>query len=255
MRHIFTTTRFCMFILLSVISTLSYAQTGNLTGVVLGEKNDGLIGATVKLKGTSTGAACDIDGKYTITNIPIGEQKFVISYIGYTPKEITVDIKAGDNVQPAIILKEDKLLLNEVVVVGYGTQVKHDMSSAAASVKASDLQDKGGDNFTSALAGQAAGVQVTTDNGAAGSSATIRIRGTHTLSNSADPLYVVDGVPIVSYDISNSSNNGYNTSPLSSINQSDIESVEILKDAAATAIYGARGANGVVIITTKSGKE
>ena len=255
MRHIFTTTRFCMFILLSVISTLSYAQTGNLTGVVLGEKNDGLIGATVKLKGTSTGAACDLDGKYTITNIPVGEQKFVISYIGYTPKEITVDIKAGDNVQPAVILKEDKLLLNEVVVVGYGTQVKHDMSSAAASVKASDLQDKGGDNFTSALAGQAAGVQVTTDNGTAGSSATIRIRGTHTLSNSADPLYVVDGVPIVSYDISNSSNNGYNTSPLSSINQSDIESVEILKDAAATAIYGARGANGVVIITTKSGKE
>ena len=244
-----------MFIFLSVYSTLSFAQTGNVTGVILSEKNEGLIGATVKLKGTGTGGVGDLDGKYTIVNIPVGEQTFVISYVGYTPKEIKIDIKEGENIQPAIILKEDKMLLSEVVVVGYGTQVKHDMSSSASSVKAADLQDKPVYNFSSALAGEAAGVNVTTDNGAAGASTTVRIRGTHTLSSGADPLYVIDGVQIVAFDISSSSNAGYNTSPLSSINPSDIESIEILKDAAATAIYGARGANGVIIVTTKSGKE
>jgi len=142
-----------MFVLLSVFCTLSYAQTGNLTGVVLSEKGEGLIGATVKLKGTATGGACDLDGKYTIMNIPVGEQTFVISYIGFIPKEVKIDIKAGDNIQPAIVLKEDRMQLNEVVVVGYGTQVKHDMSSAAAEVKAADLADKPVDNFVSALAG------------------------------------------------------------------------------------------------------
>ena len=247
--------RFFMSVLLSVFCTLSYAQTGNLTGIVLSEKSEGLIGATVKLKGTSTGGACDLDGKYAIMNIPVGEQTFVISYVGFTPKEIKVDIKEGENVQPAVVLKEDRMLLNEVVVVGYGTQVKHDMSSSAAEVKAADLADKPVDNFASALVGEAAGVQVTTDNSVAGSSTTVRIRGAHSLSSGADPLYVVDGVQIVTYDISNASNNGYNISPLSNINPSDIESIEVLKDAAATAIYGARGANGVIIVTTKSGKE
>jgi TonB-linked SusC/RagA family outer membrane protein len=244
-----------MFILLSVYSTLSYAQTGTLSGVVQSEKNEGLIGSTVKVKGTATGGATDLDGKYTILNVPVGEQTFVVSYVGYIPQEVKITIKEGENIQPAIILKEDKMLLNEVVVVGYGTQVKHDMSSAASTVKAADLQDKPVYNFSSALAGQAAGVAVTTDNGVAGASTTVRIRGTHTLSSGADPLYVIDGVQIVAFDISSSSNAGYNTSPLSSINPSDIESVEILKDAAATAIYGARGANGVIIVTTKSGKE
>ena len=247
--------RFFMFVLLSVFCTLTYAQTGTLTGIVQSEKNEGLIGATVKLKGTSTGGACDLDGKYTIINIPVGEQTFVISYVGFTPKEIKIDIKEGENVQPAVVLKEDRMLLNEVVVVGYGTQVKHDMSSSAAEVKAADLADKPVDNFASALVGEAAGVQVTTDNSVAGSSTTVRIRGAHSLSSGADPLYVVDGVQIVTYDISNAGNNGYNISPLSNINPADIESIEILKDAAATAIYGARGANGVIIVTTKSGKE
>lgn len=259
MKHTFTSLRNRLFFLLSVICTLSYAQTGNLTGVVLSEKNEGLIGATVKVKGTSTGGSCDLDGKYSIMNIPVGDQTFVVSYIGFTPREIVINIKEGENVQPAIVLKEDKMQLNEVVVVGYGTQVKHDMSSAAATVKAADLMDKPVYNFTSALAGEAAGVQITTDNGAAGATTTVRVRGTHSLSSSADPLYVIDGVQIVAYDISIAATGGgslgYNVSPLSNINPSDIESIEVLKDAAATAIYGARGANGVIIVTTKSGKE
>jgi TonB-linked SusC/RagA family outer membrane protein len=248
-----------MFIFLSVLTTLSYAQTGNLTGVVLSEKREGLIGATVKVKGTAIGGACDLDGKYSIMNIPVGEQTFVVSYVGFLPQEIAINIKEGENVQPAIILKEDKMLLNEVVVVGYGTQVKHDMSSSASEVKAADLADKPVDNFASALAGEAAGVQITTDNGVAGSTTTVRVRGTHSLSSGADPLYVIDGVQIVSYDISigatGGGSMGYDVSPLASINPNDIESIEILKDAAATAIYGARGANGVIIVTTKSGKE
>ena len=255
MKHTFTRLKTRMLFLLSVICTLSYAQTGTVSGVVLSEKNEGLIGATVKVKNTATGASCDLDGKYTILNVPTGPQTLVISYIGFLPKELSINVKEGDNPQAAVTLKEDKMLLNEVVVVGYGTQVKHDMSSAAATVKAADLADKPVDNFASALSGQAAGVNVTTDNGVAGSSTTVRIRGTHTLSAGADPLYVIDGVQIVAFDISSSTNAGYNTSPLSSINPNDIESIEVLKDAAATAIYGARGANGVIIVTTKSGKE
>ena len=255
MKHIFTHFRIAVLFLLSVSITLSYAQTGSLTGKVLSEKSEGLIGATVKVKNSAIGGACDLDGNYKVLNVPVGEQKFVISYIGFLPKEITVTIKDGDNVQPDIILKEDKMQLNEVVVVGYGTQVKHDMSSSVASVKADDLKDKPVYNFASALQGEAAGVQVTTDNGVAGAGTQIRIRGTKSLSISAEPLYVIDGVQIVAFDISDAGNRvGYNTSPLSNINPNDIESIDILKDAAATAIYGARGANGVVIVTTKSGK-
>jgi TonB-linked SusC/RagA family outer membrane protein len=254
-----TRIKIAMFILLSVYCTLSYAQTGNLTGVIVSEKNEPLIGATVKVKGTATGGAADLDGKYTILNIPVGEQTLVASYIGFLPLEIKVMVKEGNNIQPAITLKEDRMQLSEVVVVGYGTQVKHDMSSSASEVKAADLADKPVDNFASALAGEAAGVQVTTDNGVAGSTTTVRVRGTHSLSSGADPLYIVDGVQIVSYDISigatGGGSMGYDISPLSSINPNDIESIEVLKDAAATAIYGARGANGVIIITTKSGKE
>jgi TonB-linked SusC/RagA family outer membrane protein len=255
MKHIFTYLRIVIFFLLSVSCTLTYAQTGTLTGQVLSEKKEGLIGATVKVKGTAVGGAVDLDGNYTILNVPIGEQKFVVSYIGFTPQEFTVNIKEGENVQPVVTLKEDKMLLNEVVVVGYGTQVKHDVSSAVATVKADDLKDKPVYNFASALQGEAAGVQVTTDNGVAGAGTQIRIRGTKSLSISAEPLYVIDGVQIVAADISDAGNRvGYNTSPLSSINPNDIESIDILKDAAATAIYGARGANGVVLVTTKSGK-
>ena len=164
MKHIFTHFRIAVLFLLSVSITLSYAQTGSLTGKVLSEKSEGLIGATVKVKNSAIGGACDLDGNYKVLNVPVGEQKFVISYIGFLPKEITVTIKDGDNVQPDIILKEDKMQLNEVVVVGYGTQVKHDMSSSVASVKADDLKDKPVYNFASALQGEAAGVQVTTDN-------------------------------------------------------------------------------------------
>ncbi|MFN8310638.1 MAG: TonB-dependent receptor [Chitinophagales bacterium] len=243
-----------LLVFLSVITTLTYGQA-TITGKILSETKEGLIGATVKVKGTSTGAAADLDGNYKIENAPEGKQVLVYSYVGYSPKEIAVVLTAGENAQNDVVLKEDKLLLNEVVVVGYGTQVKKELTSSIATVKGDDVKDAPAYNFTSALQGKASGVQVTTDNGLAGAATQVRIRGTKTLSNTAEPLYVIDGVQIVAFDISDAGSRlGYNTSPLSSINPADIESYEVLKDAAATAIYGARGANGVIIITTKSGK-
>ena len=250
-----TLPRILLTILLGVIFTLSYAQTGTVNGTVLDDKKAPVMGATVKIKGTGLGAATDMDGKYTIENVPTGAQVLQISYIGYSNLEQSLTVSVGVNTAPNYSLKEDSKVLNEVVVVGYGTQIKKEVSSSLSEVKSDVLADKPVYDFTSSLQGQAAGVQITTDNGLAGATTTVRIRGTKSLSNSADPLYVVDGVPIVSYDISNAdATSGYNISPMSSIDPNDIESVVILKDAAATAIYGSRGANGVIVVTTKHGK-
>ena len=146
-------------------------------------------------------------------------------------------------------------LLDQVVVIGYGTQIKREISSSIVSLKSEELENKPNNNFSSSLQGKAAGVQITTDNGMAGAPTSIRIRSINTLSGGAEPLYVIDGVPILNEDISESANRfGYNTSPLALINPNDIEDITILKDASATAIYGSRGANGVILITTKSGK-
>jgi TonB-linked SusC/RagA family outer membrane protein len=178
-----------------------------------------------------------------------------ISLVGFTPQKKNIELSNGQQLIVNINLKEDVLQLNEAVVVGYGTQIKKEVSSSISSIRGEDIEGKPVYNVASSLQGKAAGVQVTTDNGMAGAGTTVRIRGTKTLSNQPDPLYVIDGIPVYNRDISDAGSQlGYNTSPLSLINPNDIESMEILKDAAATAIYGARGANGVVIITTKSGK-
>jgi TonB-dependent SusC/RagA subfamily outer membrane receptor len=242
-------------ILLGVVFTLSYGQTGTINGTILDDKKEPVMGATVKIKGTGLGAATDMDGKFAILNVPTGKQVLQLSYIGYVSGEQTLDVTEGITTAPAYTLKEDNKVLDEVVVVGYGTQIKKDVSSSLSEVKSDALADKPVYDFTSSLQGQAAGVEVTTDNGLAGATTTVRIRGTKSLSNSAEPLYIIDGVPIVSYDISNAdATSGYNISPMSSIDPADIESVVILKDASATAIYGSRGANGVIVVTTKHGK-
>lgn len=248
--------KFLLCIFIGVNYTLSYAQTetGTVNGVIVDEKKEPVLGATVRIKGTALGGTTDIDGKFAIINVPTGTQVLQVSYIGYAPSEKSIEVKSGINDIPQIGLKEDATSLNDVVVVGYGTQIKKDVSSSLSEVKGDVVGDKPVYDFTSAIAGQASGVEITTDNGVAGATTTVRIRGTKSLSNSAEPLYVIDGVPIVSYDISNSDNYGYNISPLSNIAPSDIESIVILKDAAATAIYGARGANGVIVVTTKHGK-
>ena len=241
--------------LLSVLYTLTYAQTGNLIGSVTDAKKEPLIGATVKVDGTALGAATDIDGKYIIKDVPVGKQTLTVTFVGHVQQSVPIEVKEGTNLVTEVKLKDDAMMLSDVVVVGYGTQIKRDISSSISTLKSEDLEGKQVDNFSAAIQGEAAGVQVTTGSGNAGAATSIRIRGTKTLSNQAEPLYIVDGVPIVSFDISDASGRvGYDLSPLSSINPDDIASLEILKDAAATSIYGARGANGVILITTKQGK-
>jgi len=250
-----TLPRILMTFLLGVVFTLTYGQTGTVGGTILDAKKEPVMGATVKIKGTGLGAATDMDGKFAILNVPTGAQVLQVSYIGYVSLDQPIDVTGGIVTVPTLTLKEDNKVLDEVVVVGYGTQIKREVSSSLSEVKADVLADKPVFDFTSSLQGQAAGVDIVTDNGLAGATTTVRVRGTKSLTNSSEPLYVIDGVPIVSYDISNAdATSGYNITPMSSIDPADIESVVILKDASATAIYGARGAGGVILVTTKHGK-
>ncbi|WP_165699349.1 SusC/RagA family TonB-linked outer membrane protein [Hymenobacter jejuensis] len=203
-----------------------------VTGRVVDEKGAGLPGVNVVVKGTSNGAQTDPDGKYTLT-VPEGAT-LVFSFIGYTTQEVPV----GGRTTIDVALAPDTKTLNEVVVVGYGTQAKRDLTGAVARVEGSEIVNQPVQTPTQALQGKIAGVQIT-NNGSPNSQPVVRIRGTGTLLAGANPLYVVDGVQTT--DIRNLSN-------------ADIASIDVLKDASAAAIYGVRGANGVIIITTKQGK-
>ena len=244
-------------ILFNLLFTIPFICIGqnSITGNVVDNNNVPAIGVTIFIEGTSKGTATDIFGNYQLNNIPLGKQKIIFSSIGYTRIEHYINIEKNDTIIFNSIIKPDNLLLDQIVVVGYGTQIKREISSSVVSIKSEEIENKPNNNFSSSLQGKAAGVQITTDNGMAGSPTSIRIRGVNTLSGGAEPLYVIDGVPVLNEDISESASRfGYNTSPLSLINPNDIEDISILKDASATAIYGARGANGVILITTKSGK-
>ena len=232
-------------------------QARKITGVV-SDAMGPVIGASVKVKGTSTGVATDFDGRFSL-NASAG-QTLVVSYVGYVTKEVKVS--AAQNVYN-ITIEEDKQMLDEVVVVGYGTMKKSDLAGATGSMDESKMKASVITNLDQALQGRVAGVTAVSTSGAPGSSTSIRVRGQATINAGAEPLYVIDGVI---WNNSNSSGasvglgdklgNGSvsSVSPLSTINPQDIVSMEILKDASATAIYGAQGANGVVLITTKHGK-
>ena len=231
-------------------------QSKKITGTV-SDAMGPVIGASVVVKGTSNGVATDFDGNFTL-NVNQG-QTIVVSYIGYLTKEIKIDSRS--NYQ--ITLEEDKKVLDEVVVVGYGTMKKSDLAGATGSMDEKKMKGSIITNLDQAFAGRVAGVTAMATSGAPGSSTSIRVRGQATINAGAEPLYVIDGVI---WNNSNSSGasvglgdrlgNGSvsSVSPLSTINPADIVSMEILKDASATAIYGAQGANGVVLITTKHGK-
>ena len=231
-------------------------QTRKVTGVV----NDAMgpiIGASVKIKGTTTGVATDFDGNFSL-NVQPGAT-LVVSYIGYVTKEI----KVGSQTTLSITLEEDKKLLDEVVVVGYGTMKKSDLSGSSVSVGEKAIKGSVITSLDQSLQGRAAGVTAVSTSGAPGTSSSIRVRGQATINAGAEPLYVIDGVIVqgngdsgASFGLGDALGNGKvsTISPLSTINPSDIVSMEILKDASATAIYGAQGANGVVLITTKRGK-
>ena len=223
-----------LFVLLSfmMVSATALAQKVTYTGVVVDDQNEPVIGASVVQKGTSNGAATDFDGNFSVT-VDEGST-LVVSYIGY----VTQEVKAANNLR--IVLQSDQKVLDEVVVIGYGVQKKSVVTASIAKVSADDLDGKTRLRAEDALKGMAAGVQVTSASGQPGAKSMIRIRGIGTI-NSSEPLYIIDGMP--------TDQNG-----MESVNPSDIESIEVLKDAASGAIYGARAANGVILVTTKKGK-
>ena len=222
------------FTLLTLILTISlYAQNATLKGVIVDETDTPLIGATVQVKGTSTGSITDFDGNYTIKANKGAVITF--SYIGYKTQEIKF---TG---QPTVNIKmvPDNQTLDEVVVVGYGTMKRSDLTGSVASIAAKDVEGFKTSSVAGALGGQIAGVQITSTDGTPGAGFSINIRGVGTLTGDSSPLYIVDGFEVDDIDY---------------LSNSDIESIEILKDASSSAIYGARAANGVVLISTKSGK-
>lgn len=243
---------------------MAYASPGTVKGKVIGSDGYGIAGVNVIEKGTTNGVITDVEGRYVL-NLTTENPVIAFSFIGYVSQEFSV----GNKTVVDIVLKEDVKALEEVVVVGYGTQKKKDLTGAIASVNSEDLGKTPALSFDQSLQGKVAGVQISQTNGAPGGNINIMVRGISSITGSNSPLYVVDGFPIGTggggSNLSNFSNSSYSSSgmanattekinPLSTINPSDIESIEILKDASATAIYGSRGANGVVLITTKKGK-
>ncbi|SHM17685.1 SusC/RagA family TonB-linked outer membrane protein [Flavobacterium saccharophilum] len=236
-----------------------------ISGVVSDDKGLTIPGANITVVGTKTTASSDFDGKYSIDAPANGT--LVVSFIGFDSQKIAIAGRTKINVS----LKSSSEDLKEVVVIGYGTQKKRDVNGAISSVKSTDIENLKQVSVDQMLQGKAAGVSVTNNSGQPGGAASVRVRGTTSITGTNEPLYVIDGVPIsgdatgkatsgqtlAGRDGFSSSGGSGNTamSPLSMINPNDIESMDILKDASATAIYGSRGANGVIIITTKSGKK
>lgn len=251
---------FMLFLMTLFLSCHVMAQQTTVTGTITdGTDGSPLIGANVLVKGTGTGSIADVNGKFSVS-VPTGKDVLVISCIGYKQQEIT--LKAGQKVVN-VVMKEDSELLDEVVVVGYGTMKKSDLSGASVSMGEDKIKGSIITNLDQSLQGRAAGVTAVTTSGAPGSSSSIRVRGQATINASAEPLYVIDGVIVqgggqsgADFGLGDALGNGSvsTISPLSTINPADIVSMEILKDASATAIYGAQGANGVILITTKRGK-
>lgn len=234
------------------MSYSALAQQGTLVGTVLDESGMPMYGTNVVQKGTNNGTITDFDGKYSL-KLPSGQQTVEFSFIGMQTQEILVDIVAGETTTVNIELKADAVTLDDVVVIGYGRRQKRDVTGAISSINTDDIGDDVLPSLESAMQGRAAGVQVTTSNGLAGSSINVKVRGTNSISAGSQPLYVIDGIPVTDGDFS-PGNMGAGFNALSDINPNDIESIQILKDAAAASIYGSRGANGVVLITTKKGK-
>lgn len=229
----------------------SQQQTHSLSGTVVDEKGEPVIGANVSIKGTTQGTITDIDGQFSLENVN-AKATLLISYIGYLPQEIV----AGNKSIFHVILKEDTQKLEEVIVVGYGTQRKRDLTGAIASVKTEDLPKANSVSVGQMLSGQVAGLKVMQTSAQPGGNIEFRVRGNASVNASNEPLIIIDGIPSTGGAVEeNSHYGGGKKSTLNSINPNDIASIEVLKDASSTAIYGARAANGVIIITTKRGKE
>ncbi len=227
-----------------------------INGIIRDKQNgEPLIGVTVQVKGSSEGTITDIEGRYSIKVYP--KTKLIFSFIGYHSTEVEV----GERKEINLALASNTTGLDEVVVVGYGTVKKRDLTGAVVSVGADKLEDRPHSNAMQSLSGQVSGVQIMQTQGAPGLAPTVKVRGTSSINAGTTPLYVIDGIPLedntsnsISTGTSSGSNMDYNRNPLNYLNPNDIESIEVLKDASSAAIYGSRGANGVVLITTKQGK-
>ena len=223
-----------LFFLVAVISLSVSAQNVTVTGTVTDKTGETVIGASVVQKGnTSNGTITDIDGNFSLS-VP-ANATLVFSYVGMTPQEIALKGKTKINV----VMEDDAQALEEVVVIGYGTAKKKDLTGAVSTVKGAELAKVPVTNVAEALTGKLAGVQITTTDGSPDAEMIIKVRGGGSITGDNSPLYIVDGFPV---------------SSMGDISPSDIEDITVLKDAASTAIYGAQGANGVILITTKSAK-
>ncbi len=236
------TAKFCLGILCYLwFMTTNLTAQNKVSGKVMAAPDEPLVGASVLVKGTLNGALVDENGNFTLNDAPKGST-LVISFVGFTAQEIVVDSSTIN-----VTLQEGGAL-NELVVVGYGTQERRDVTGAVSSIKSQNIKDLPVTSLDQKIVGQVAGVQVNQVSGAPGSAPVIRIRGSGSIGAGDDPLYVIDGFPMTNY-YSKYSN------PLSTISPDDIESMTILKDASSTAIYGSRGSNGVILITTKKAKK
>src|ERR1700722_4671188 len=227
--------------LLVLLAIPALSQNNVLTGKVADSTGAALVGATVAIPGSSRGTTTDAKGIYHLTIAP-GDKMLLISAVGYSSRQIPIGSSG------LIILSSTNSSLNEVVVIGYGTARKKDLTGSIAVVSEKDFQTGAITTPDQMIAGKVPGVSVISNSGSPGAGSTIRIRGGTSINASNDPLIVIDGVPLSNNTISGVAN------PLSMINSDDIESFTILKDASATAIYGSRASNGVIIITTKKGK-
>jgi len=242
---VFYVMKSCLLLLFLFAAVTVQAQTGTLSGKVLDETGQGLPGASVQIKSLNKSTSTDPDGNFRITGLANGAVTITVSYIGYTPFDQAVTISG--NTTTNINLKPDAQNLNEVVVIGYGTAEKKNLTGSITTVGAKDFQKGTVTTPEQLIQGKVAGVNIVNNGGTPGGGSVIRIRGGASLNASNDPLIVIDGVPLSGNSIGNAAN------PLALINPNDIETFTVLKDANATAIYGSRASNGVILITTKKG--
>jgi TonB-linked SusC/RagA family outer membrane protein len=238
------------FLFFLFLCTTSIFAQQKIAGIVKDALNEPLTGVNVIIRGTTTGSITNSDGAYSI-EVPENNSVLEFSIIGFVKQQITV----GSRRVIDVTMLEDSRALEEVVVVGYGTVKKSDLTGAVSSIKSEELQKLPMTSIDQGIQGRAAGVQVTNASGAPGASISIRVRGGNSLSSGNEPLFVIDGFPIAAGNMADAQKGGMlNSNTMASINPNEIESIEILKDASSAAIYGSRGANGVVLITTKRGK-
>ncbi len=228
--------------MLLMLTSVVLAQDGTVTGTVVDETGTGMPGVNVLVKGTPQGTVSDAQGKFSLS--PPSNATLVFTFVGYRTQEVPV----GDRTTVDVAMAVDLTSLDEVVVIGYGTQKRSDLTGAVGSVNADKLKERPATSLNQALSGKIAGVQVNTNSGRPGGKANVRIRGFSSINSSNNPLYVVDGVQLPQ------GNQDQFSQAIDYINPNDVISMEVLKDASSTAIYGARGANGVILITTKRGK-